>query len=667
MNEKEQQKIRRAHVNDVYRGWIREACSMMETDEPMWFNADIQTLLCKASKMARQNLFTYNKCPPRNYEIRQKISNSLYSIQREIPYNTRWIYCFWNSEGLISTIAHHAHIVHSTKVQVGLLHASHIMGNLQLRQSVLAFLGEASGDIFTTSVSRGLFIKFICDQAHALDESFIIKPQRQPRAKPLQADNQELDDEGSDDGPGAYIWTNPLWVGKGSKCYGYMHVEGGEPMPGSNKCDCKIIEIQLTGPDGKVTIAHRFGRQSLGGALTDLIVTEAWQPYGHYKIYMMGCSTEVKDLPHIWDDTFAWNNTHFKLIAVDPVSPSTSTALEGFSPFVTEYSTIKDKRTFCVTGITGRGDHELASIEHFHEVGERLLQVTDDRGVCVFKIYEQLSIFTEKASTCRAFVGLEARTEPTLEDAAFSDERMRCLQSHCFVPGCNMRLVVHLSSAFMQSIACDECHNVSAYELVMSPDFIRPSITAPTILCVHKTPDMQERMDSILEHLWQNELRRQLGYEYGFLFHFTMLQEIMLWHYRRVLQGLYGNSQEPTVGWPVIMPEHVVATRRQMREVIKEWLQSHWTRVERCKPMTPYRLSNHSRAILNNAFAWESRRQSLIAGSMQTQTGDKVPHMLVPGLLNLQESVHTFLPCTRHKGNSTTWNKSAWNESAWND
>jgi hypothetical protein len=171
---------------------------------------------------------------------------------------------------------------------------------------------------------------------------------------------------------------------------------------------------------------------------------------------------------------------------------------------------------------------------------------------------------------------------------------------------------------------------------------------------------MQLRIDKLVYNAQQSKLKLELGADYPLLHDYVMLREILLWHYRHVLQNLYGNYQDPTDAWPVLLSEHIVTTKRQMRQVVAEWLETHWDRVSDYKAITPYRRDTKCCRLLNNAFAWERKRQQAHEGSMQEQGGDKEPSLLVPGLLSKRDNVNTFIPCTRKKGGSVTWNKGAW-------
>ncbi|KAG5184523.1 hypothetical protein JKP88DRAFT_289867 [Tribonema minus] len=289
----------------------------------------------------------------------------------------------------------------------------------------MAFVTPMGEDVLSEDVCRGFIVKYMCESVMKIPEEAIYKKRstREGGASAWKPPPRDV-----------YLWTNPLWFGKGSRCRG-PHVTGAGPVNGSRYCSCALIEVMVndeTSPSGRVIIAHRFaGNSPLGDAISQMFQSEVWQPYKHLKVYFKGCSTEVLNLPDVWSQrVICWGFAALQMIG----ATSDEMTTREWPAFRGELSNAGgDGKTFSISGVMG--DH-MSDVNRFDytQAAEKLQEVTTDYGEKIFDVTQQVTL---RFGHCASQIGpytTEVDESIPLADTMLWDLRMRCLYLHRWLP-----------------------------------------------------------------------------------------------------------------------------------------------------------------------------------------------------------------------------------------
>ncbi|KAG5184013.1 hypothetical protein JKP88DRAFT_262912 [Tribonema minus] len=656
-----QTKARRQQACKTYISWVQSACDFANEPVPAWTTAfkgpdDINTLLHKAGTAQQQGLMGC-QCWGRLCQMHlctcptcTVITTSMLSIQRAVPYGAHWVNTFHHSGHLLRSVKGIINEAYSHQAQVVLcrLHAS--MGTAQLRHSILSFATPIDEDVLSIEVCCGFIVRYLCERALAIPDTAFYRTHRTKRIS-MPAPRPGLPRD-------RYVWTNPLWFGKGIRCRG-PHVDGSSADTSNRYCCCMLIEISIKdgrSASSKTVIAHRFsGKDPLGTAMQQIFDSDVWQPYKGLQVYFAGCSTEVMRMPGTWEAGLIGGDFTFKMVAAAPADIVNM----QWPAFRSEHSRVgDDRKIYSISNIMGKQQINITR-EEYLAAAQQLYSATTPQGERVFQLTEHFRIFTGGYTTHQVPYSPDVNEGIALTDTLMWKRRVYLLWRYRFLHSFEVHLSVKFSDAFRFSIVCDKCIEGTAGDFISSK-FECPQQLGAHILCVHgeDDPDLQDRLELARLADANYRLEQELGDDFQPLMDFRDLRDAMLWHYARVLRTLYGHVHETddlTPVWPMLNVEHIASSKKQVLAILKEWfalrpgLSAH-----------PWMLELRAADTLRNAFTWERKRQSQMGGGMQKIQGEKLPHMRVPGVLSKLDNVHTFLPCVKRTlAGAMIWNKAA--------
>ncbi|KAG5191318.1 hypothetical protein JKP88DRAFT_285323 [Tribonema minus] len=273
-------------------------------------------------------------------------------------------------------------------------------------------------------------------------------------------------------------------------------------------------------------------------------------------------------------------------------------------------------------------------------------------GERVFNVYQHTTIFCGfYASTIVPYSPYDS--EGALTQTLMWKERRLYLYRFKRLPIFRVNLVVTFADAFIKSIVCDRCGDLSAGDFVMSTNFNCPQQRGTCIMCVHGDAELHRSLQFARLEAEAHRMEQVLGADYDLLQDFVSLRNALKWHYSLILKMLYRQEFSPNV-WPVLRAEHIAADRKDVRTILREWLSM------RPGLSDEHVLARRTAEIYRNALAWEKKRQCAVGGAMQSLQGEKLPHLMVPGVLSNLHTVHTFFPCVKQTlMGSAVWNRAA--------
>ncbi|KAG5178215.1 hypothetical protein JKP88DRAFT_248298 [Tribonema minus] len=615
-------------------------------------NDDIIALLNKAATANRKhlmgNLCSGWGCQTRHCEcsLCALIGTLLESTQRAVPYGANWSNSFYCNKHLALAVEGLINAAYSRQAQMVLRKLHVAMDTAQLRRNVLAYVPLGEDDV-TDEVCRGFVVKYLCERVMLVrDGDLAIKrwtlPPRAPAPQPRPVRDR-------------YLWTNPLWFGKGLRCRG-PHVDESPPEESNRYCCCTLIEISVR--DGrsapsKTVVAHRFAAdtQRLGAAMQQIFESDIWQQFRHLQVYFYGCSTEVMRLPGTCEaEDVIFSDVKLKMLAAAPGDSIVGT----WPAFRSEVSRVGDDgKLFSISNPVGDKKHSVTKSEYF--AAAEKLHSTTAGGEQVFALTEHITIYVAGSIITRSSPwSPEVNEGVALTNTMTWKMRIRHLHRFKRLQTFTSHLEVEFSDAFRGSIICDDCSDEHA-GLV---EFNDPERAGTHIMCMHGEDDaaLQHSLQLARVDVENYRLEQELGDDFDSLMAFRELTQALTWHYTRVFKTLYGKD---VIGgdfskvWPILRGEHVADNKKEVCSILRAWFA---LRPGLCN--LPWVLNRRSAETFKNAAAWERKRQLSVGERMQKLQGEKLPHLKVPGLLSQLDTVHRFLPCVKTTlAGSRVWNK----------